>query len=1072
MVFEFNSIYLTGDMTDLLPVPTNEKERLQALKNYNLLDSVSEKEFDRLTQLASLICGVPISVITLIDEDRQWFKSKIGLKNNETTRDISFCQYTIMDDIIFEVEDATKDTRFKDNPLVTGDPNIRFYAGYPLIDPEGYALGSLCVIDNKPKKLNQDQETALTLLAQEVITQIIARREKEELKHYETLFNLSDDLICMGETGGYFKRINPAFEKTLGWTNEQMTEHPIVEFINPEDREHTQEQLKQLAEGAAVVNINNRFRTTDNNYRLLQWVVTKDPITDILYAIARDITEQNQTEQELVETKNLLESTSRIAKTGGWKITLDTGEVWFSETAKEIYEVEDNYLPTINSMLNFTKEGESRHIVEKVLPHAIEIGEPFDTEMQIVTAKGNTKWVRVLGKAEFKNNKPNIIYGTIQDIDKEKQTRLELDKVNTELKAILDADSGISIITSDPYGTIRTFNKGSELMLGYKANEVIDLKRANIFHDPEEVNAYAKRISTELNIQLRAPEESLIAKARLGTTDINEWTYITKDGSRITVELSLTPLTNKENEITGFVGIAKDITAKKIWERKIMLSEERHRGFFEHSQGLMCTHDLKGRFLTVNPAGAELLGYSAEEYLQKTLFDLVPAEYADIVKAYLAQIEQVGYFKGLMKVQHRDGSIKTWMYNNILSELIDGQKYVIGNAVDMTERILMEKELIKAKVQAEQNAYAKDVFLANMSHEIRTPMNAIVGFANLLKDTTLNEEQAEFLSYIITSTENLLGIINDILDISKIESGHIVIEEVPFSIKEITRTVKNILKNKAADKGLVLDCDVADNVPDTLLGDPTRLNQILLNLANNALKFTTKGSVNIIVEQSGSTDTESTISFKVIDTGIGIAQDKLQMIFDRFTQANSDTTRKYGGTGLGLSISKSLVELQNGTLWVESVPDQGSTFAFTITYKKVKEELNKNKNGNNALLRIDKDVHVLLVEDNVLNQKLALRVLEKFGFTSDLAVNGKIATEKVRDNKYDVILMDLQMPEMDGYQATLFIRQELKDNTPIMAMTAHSLVGEKDKCIEIGMNEYITKPFNQRELFEKITSFV
>jgi len=1059
-------------MTDLLPVPINEKERLQALESYNILDSVYEQEFDRLTKLASIICGVPISIISLITEDRQWFKSKIGLKDSETTREVSFCQYTIMDEALFQVNDATKDSRFKDNPLVTGDPNVRFYAGYPLIDPDGYALGSLCVIDDKPNKLNADQEMALTLLAQEVITQIIARREKEELKHYETLFNLSDDLICMAGTDGHFKRINPAFEQTLGWTNEELTERRIGEFILPEDMEHTQEQLKQLAEGGKVVNVNNRFRTADGKYRLLQWVVTKDPVTEFLYAIARDITEQNRIENELVETKNMLESTSRISRTGGWKVNLETNEVSFSEVTKEINEVTPDYVPTVHESLFFTKEGESRNTIEAMIEHTIRSGEGFDTEIEIVTAKGKTKWVRTMGQAELKNGKPYMVYGILQDIDKEKQIRLELDKVNTELKAILDADSGIAIITSDVYGNIKTFNKGAELMVGYKAEELIGLQRASIFHDTEEINAYAKRISKDLNIQLKAPDESLIAKARLGVTDSNEWTYITKDGTRITVELSLTPLTNKEKEITGFVGIAKDITAKKIWERKIMLSEERHRGFFEHSQGLMCTHDLNGRFLTVNPAGAELLGYSAEEYLQKTLFDLVPAEYADIVKAYLTQIEQVGYFKGLMKVQHRDGSIKTWMYNNILSELIDGQKYVIGNAVDMTERILMEKELIKAKVQAEQNAHAKDVFLANMSHEIRTPMNAIVGFANLLKDTKLNEEQAEFLSYIITSTENLLGIINDILDISKIESGHIVIEEVPFSIKEITRTVKSILKNKAADKGLLLDCNVADNVPDTLLGDPTRLNQILLNLTNNALKFTTTGSVNIIVEQSNSTDTESTISFKVIDTGIGIAQDKLQMIFDRFTQANSDTTRKYGGTGLGLSISKSLVELQNGNLWVESVPDQGSTFAFTITYKKVKEELNKNKNTNNALLRIDKDVHVLLVEDNVLNQKLALRVLEKFGFTSDLAVNGKIATEKVRDNKYDVILMDLQMPEMDGYQATLFIRQELKDNTPIMAMTAHSLVGEKDKCIEIGMNEYITKPFNQRELFEKITSFV
>lgn len=1058
-------------MTDLLPVPVNEKERLRALKSYNLLDSASEKEFDRVTKLASIICGVPMSVITLIDEERQWFKSKIGLEDDETSRDVSFCQYTIMDNAIFSVEDATQDERFKDSPLVLGKPHVRFYAGYPLIDPDGYALGSMCVIDDKPRKLNKEQEEALTILAQEVISQIIARKEKEELKDYETLFNLSKDLICIAENG-HFKKINPAFRQTLGWTNEQMVERPIAEFMKKEDIDATQEQIRSLYSGAKTVNLNNRFRTINDDYKRLQWVVTRDPLTGYAYGIARDITEQNQIEQELVETKNMLESTNNVARIGIWKVNLENYDINFSDITKEIYEVDADYIPTVENNILFKGAGEGKDVIEKMINEAISTGSSFDTEFQIITAKGNKKWVRAVGKAELNKSRPPILYGTLQDIDKEKQIRLELDKVNAEFKAILDANSGIMIITTDAFGYINTYNKGAELMLGYKAEEMIGIKKPYFFHDPDEVNEYAQKISQELGVQLRSAGESLVARARLGITDTNEWTYLTKDGGRITVELSITPLINNEKQITGFVGIAKNITAKRIRERKIMLSEERHRGFFEHSQGLMCTHDLKGRFLTVNPAGAELLGYSAEEYLQKTLFDLVPAEYADVVHGYLKQIKELGQFKGLMKVQHRDGSFKTWMYNNILSELMDGEKYVIGNAVDMTERIMIEKELIKAKVQAEQNAHAKDVFLANMSHEIRTPMNAIVGFANLLKDTYLNDEQAEYLSYIITSTENLLGIINDILDISKIESGHIVIEEVAFSVQEIVKTVRSILKNKATEKGLELNCSIDKNIPATLLGDPTRLNQILLNLATNAVKFTTSGSVDIIVEQISSTEVETAISFKVMDTGIGIPQDKIKMIFDRFTQANSDTTRKYGGTGLGLSISKSLVELQNGKLWVDSVPDQGSTFAFTLTYKKVKEEENKHKKGNSVLLISDKKVHVLLVEDNILNQKLALRVLEKFGFTSDLAVNGKIATEKLRDNQYDIVLMDLQMPEMDGYQATSFIRQELKDTTPIMAMTAHSLVGEKDKCIEIGMNEYITKPFNQRELFDKIMSFV
>lgn len=1058
-------------MNDKLPVPSNEKERLQALKNYNILDTAYEKEFDRLTNLASVICGVPISVITLIDYERQWFKSNFGMDETETPREKAFCQYTIMQDAMLEVEDTIKDERFKDYPQVTNYPYIRFYAGYPLIDPNGYALGSLCVLDIKPNKLNKEQALALNILAKEVVLQIIARKEKDELQHYKTIFNLSNDLICMTDQEGFFIKINPSFEKTLGWTNDQLMARRNIEFVHHDDIDYTVQQLSKLTNETNTVAFNNRFMTATGSFRLLNWVVTRDPSTSYSFAIVRDITLQQQIENELIETKNMLEAANRIGRIGSWKVNLETEEVMYSEITKEIHEVSTDYVPTIENSILFSKEGESRNSIEELLDRTIHTGEPFDTEIQIITAKGNTKWVRAMGGAEFKDGRPSVIYGTTQDIDKEKQISIEFNKIYTELRAIMDADSGISIITTDNLGNIKTFNKGAEIMLGYRADEMIGYQRTIVFHDEMEVEQYAKKVSEELNIILTNPAEALVAKARLGKTDINEWTYIRKDGVKITVELSLTPLKNSGKEITGFLGIAKDITDKNYAQRLMRLSEERHRGFFEHAQGLMCTHDLKGRFLTANPAGAALLGYTAEECLQKTLFDIVPVEYSDKVKKYLIEIQEKGYFKGLMMVQHKDGSLRTWMYNNILSELLEGEKYVIGNAVDMTERIKMEEELIKAKEQAEKNALAKDVFLANMSHEIRTPMNAIVGFANLLKDSPLSEEQSDYLSYIIISTQNLLGIINDILDISKIESGHIFIEEVPFSIKETVTIVKNILQSKASEKGIDLFCSIDKEIPGQALGDPTRLHQILLNLANNAIKFTTTGSVKITAEQTKYTDAETTVLFKVSDSGIGIPEDKLAMIFDRFTQANSDTTRKYGGTGLGLSISKSLVELQNGEIFVESIENNGSTFGFSITYKKILAMPDKDSNISVSELVTDRKINVLLVEDNVLNQKLALRVLEKFGFTVELAQNGKIAVEKVKANKYNIILMDLQMPEMDGYQATIAIRNELRDETPIIAMTAHSLVGEKEKCIEIGMNEYITKPFNQRDLFEKIICF-
>ncbi|MET3128367.1 PAS domain S-box-containing protein [Arcicella rosea] len=927
-----------------LPIPENEDLRLKALEEYNILDTLPEEEFDRLTKLASVICGVPISLISLIDKDRQWFKSNVGLDGTQTARDISFCQYTIVGKDIFEVEDATLDERFHNNPFVEHAPEIRFYAGYPLIDPDGFALGSLCVIDTKAKKLDAEQQLALRILGKEVAAQIVARKERAILKNYEKLFLESKDMICIAKTDGLFKKINPAFCKTLGWDDVDLIDKSFYDFLHPDDLKETKEEVESLGNKVLSLNFTHRFRTKSGDYKFLEWVATPDATTGTLYAIARDITDY-------------------------------------------------------------------------------------------------------------------------------KRLKVEVEKLSEIQNIILDG-TDYSIISVDTNSVIKTFNRGAEKMLGYLADEVVGKVTPEIIHDKEEVVKRAEILSQELGITLEPGHEVFHAKARLGVADSNEWTYIRKDKSRLTVELSVTSLRNNDNVITGFMGIAKDITEKKVWENQLLISENRHRGFFENTQGLMCTHDIYGNFLTINPAGAELVGYTKEEILQRSLFDIVSESSVQGVKAYLDEILHKGSSKGLMRVIHKNGSPRTWMYNNVLSELINGQQYIIGNAVDITDRILMEKELIKAKEHAEKNALAKDTFLANMSHEIRTPMNAIIGFSNLLKDTELEEEQRDYVSNINIASENLLGIINDILDISKIESGHIVIEKIAFNIKDLLKNAKAVLNHKAQEKGLELSSIVDENIPTFVIGDPTRLNQILLNLTNNAIKFTEKGRVKILVELLKESSTECSILFSVMDTGIGIPADKLDSIFDRFTQADSDTTRKYGGTGLGLSISKSLADLQDGKLWVESTPGKGSTFYVSLPFGiDVKDKNNENDAKNSTALKSEREVKVLLVEDNPLNQKLALKVLSKFGFTADLAENGRVAVEKVQENQYEVILMDLQMPEMDGYQATEYIRGTLKINTPIIAMTAHSLVGEKEKCMVIGMNDYIPKPFVPQELFDKIITY-
>lgn len=431
----------------------------------------------------------------------------------------------------------------------------------------------------------------------------------------------------------------------------------------------------------------------------------------------------------------------------------------------------------------------------------------------------------------------------------------------------------------------------------------------------------------------------------------------------------------------------------------------------------MCTHDLQGNFLSINPAGAEMMGYTFGELTIRSLSNVVAPQFKDDISTYLEEIRKRGSLKGLMRIQDKDGDIRTWMYNNVLSEFADGCQYIIGNAVDLTSRIRMENELHHAKEIAEKNARAKDIFLANMSHEIRTPMNAIIGFANLLKDTPMTRDQWEFTNSISMASENLMGIINDILDLSKIESGHLVIEKISFNLKELIRNVKAVQNQKAIEKGLSLEMVTDERLPVFVMGDPTRLNQILLNLVNNALKFTEKGWVKLAVAVTQESEQGYVIQFVISDTGIGIAKDKQSAIFERFMQADADTTRRYGGTGLGLSISKLLIELQHGTLSVESEPNKGTAFYVTLPFAKVAEKLVAPTEKKVSRLKSGDRLKVLLVEDNILNQRLATRILENMGFVPDLAENGRVAIEKLSKTEYDVMLMDLQMPEMDGYQS-------------------------------------------------------
>lgn len=409
----------------------------------------------------------------------------------------------------------------------------------------------------------------------------------------------------------------------------------------------------------------------------------------------------------------------------------------------------------------------------------------------------------------------------------------------------------------------------------------------------------------------------------------------------------------------------------------------------------------------------------------------------------------------------------------ILAILIGGAAlfWFIINTIRKQGQLIGQLHVSEKKVR--ESAQVKENFLANMSHEIRTPMNAILGFTNLLQRKNLDKESTEYVQTIQKSGENLLTIINDILDLSKIEAGMMRIEAAPFSIRGLTHSVEAMFADKTREKGIRFSTQIDEAVPDTLNGDAIRLTQILINLIGNALKFTEKGSINIHISNEGIEKDIIKTGITVTDTGIGVEQEKLKQIFDRFQQADDAVTRKYGGTGLGLSIVNDLINLQNGTIKVESEKDKGTSFHIIIPYQIITtdDSVNFSEEFHAASKSDFDDVLILVAEDNEINQTLIKHLFKSWGLQYDLAKNGREAVEKLKTTTYNLVLMDIQMPEMDGYTATQQIRHHLKIDVPIIAMTAHALAGEREKCITYGMNEYISKPIKIDQLHSLIAQF-
>lgn len=553
-----------------------------------------------------------------------------------------------------------------------------------------------------------------------------------------------------------------------------------------------------------------------------------------------------------------------------------------------------------------------------------------------------------------------------------------------------------------------------------------------------------------------------------------EFPIITKAGKEVWVGQNVQFLKNELGE-REFTAVVRDITKSKKSEEALRRSEEKYRSVIENMGMGMLEVDIDGTITWANMRLCELSGYSLEELQGKNAVSLlIDSESLRIVdeQARLRKKGASGVYE--VKIRKKDGT-GAWM---LISgrPLLDEQGTVTGSLgiyLDITGQKNTEYSLREAKIKAESSARAKELFLANMSHEIRTPMNAIIGMASLLEAGSDNSEQQKYVEVIRVSATNLLAIINDILDFSKIESGKFTLEENDFELDRLIDLMVHSLEFKTKEKSIALQYFVDPEIPRVLRGDRLRLNQVLLNLLNNAVKFTHRGSVSVSCRLVTMYENSCRIRFSVEDTGIGIAPENVAKIFDSFTQENEKISGAYGGTGLGLAICKQLIELMGGEIRVESRKDEGSCFSFELQMEKG-EALPEEKKPSLPVWQENyaKGKNILLVEDNRINQFLAKTMLQRWEANTDIAGSGEEAIELLKKNKYDLILMDIQMPGMGGIAATQVIRTELRLRTPIIALTANAIKGDREKYLAAGMNNYLSKPFEQNELQRTLNEYL
>lgn len=1025
----------------------DEHKRLTALNSYDVLDTLPEKEYDAITRLASYICQVPIALITLVDAEREWAKSTVGIEFEQAPRDEALCNYTILSDNVLEISDAAADDKYNNNPSVKDGLKVRFYAGAPLIDPDGQRIGALCVVDTVPRKLTPEQLEAIRTLADEVMSHLVLRKQKKELEEslqvherFFTLFNTSPEIHFIADKEAKIELINQAVFTVLGYTPQEAIGRSFWDFVVEAKRDEFAHQIDTAAEAHRLFEIETKMATATGEIKWIGWCTINKQ--DKWYASGRDITYQKKILADL-EQLSLVAS-----KMVNGVVISDANDkvIWTNNAFTEItgYDFTDVEQKRLRDIISAdTNDEEYNSLIEQ--KHS------YQVDMLANTKQGEQVWLSIINSIVYdKNGGIEKYIRLLADITSRKTT-----EKNLEILSFAARKTTTGMLIRDKDGVIIWMNEAMENIVGYTLEEM----KGKIFGD--------MLAGPDTDNKLLAEAVSAVKETRPYEVELKIYR---KDKTSLWVSISNNPLVNEVGELERQVSVFVDINERKNAEDQLKLLSL----VASSTTSGVVINDREGKVEWVNSAFEKITGYKIDDVKDKHLGDTLKGELTDvsIIERARGLSRNKQSFEVDLLAYRKDGQ-PLWI--SVINSVIvnnngEVDKY-IEVIIDITAKKRVELELISAKEEALQLNRAKDMFISVMSHEIRTPLNAVIGMTHLLIDDDPQESQKENLGILKFSAENLMTLINDVLDLTKIETGNIELEKAPINLREMVQRVTSSMQFKASEKNIYLKHSIDELIPNLVIGDSTRLIQVLLNLVGNALKFTETGGITIDLKVLEESNNNVRIRFAVTDTGIGIASDKINTIFESFKQAEADTTRKYGGTGLGLAISKSLIELHDSRINVDSVLGQGSTFWFTITFNKA----DNISMSNDSKMEIGLRLSVLVVDDNQINRILVNKVLQKWGTKVDFAENGQEALDKIVENQdYDVVLMDVHMPVMGGLEATQILRAKPDtyfQQLPVVALTASMLSSEVTQMTGAGMNDFILKPFDPKTLYEKLARY-